>query len=309
MASLWKLGNLGWRELAKRVWKEIQEDQVFGRAAELSYYFLLALFPFLIFLTSILGLVLGQGTGARQTLFDYLARVMPPSAYQLISTTMTEVSAASSGGKISFGLLAALWAASNGMSAITTSLNAAYDLKESRPWWKERLTAIGLTIALSIFIISALLLVVAGGWIAEWLASTYGLGPTFPFAWKIIQWPVVLACMIFAFALIYYFAPDFREQSWQWLTPGSATGVVLWLLVSIAFRVYLQFFDSYSATYGSLGAVIILMLWLYFTGLAVLIGGEINSEIEHAAAQQGEPEAKEKGEKAPNEKPGAAQAA
>lgn len=309
MASLWKLGNLGWRELAKRVWKEIQEDEVFGRAAQLSYYFLLALIPFLIFLTSILGLILGSGTGTRQTLFEYLSRVMPPSAYQLISSTMTEVSAASSGSKLSFGLLAALWAASNGMSAITTSLNAAYDLKESRPWWKERLTAIGLTIALSIFIISALLLVVAGGWIADWLAVTFGLGTSFPLAWKIIQWPVVLGCMILAFALIYYFAPDFREQAWQWLTPGAAVGVVLWLLVSIAFRVYLQFFDSYNATYGSLGAVIILMLWLYFTGLAVLIGGEINSEIEHAAAEQGAPEAKEKGEKAPNEKSGAAQAA
>lgn len=309
MASLWKLGNLGWGELAKRVWKEIQEDEVFGRAAQLSYYFLLALIPFLIFLTSILGLILGSGTGTRQTLFEYLSRVMPPSAYQLISSTMTEVSAASSGGKLSFGLLAALWAASNGMSAITTSLNAAYDLKESRPWWKERLTAIGLTIALSIFIISALLLVVAGGWIADWLAATFGLGTSFPLAWKIIQWPVVLGCMTLAFALIYYFAPDFREQAWQWLTPGAAVGVVLWLVVSIAFRVYLQFFDSYNATYGSLGAVIILMLWLYFTGLAVLIGGEINSEIEHAAAEQGAPEAKEKGEKAPNEKSGAAQAA
>lgn len=303
MTSLWKLGNLGWRELAKRVWNEIQEDEVFGRAAELSYYFLLALFPFLIFITSIIGLVLGSGTGTRHTLFEYLSRVMPPSAYQLISSTMTEVSASSSGGKLSFGLLAALWAASNGLTAITTSLNAAYDLKESRPWWKQRLTAIGLTMALSVFIISALLLVVAGGGIAEWLARTYGLGPTFPLAWKILQWPVVLGCMIFAFALIYYFAPDFREQAWQWLTPGAAIGVALWLLVSIAFRVYLHFFDSYSATYGSLGAVIILMLWLYFTGAAVLIGGEINSEIEHAAAKQGEPEAKEKGEKAPNEKP------
>ena len=309
MASLWKLGNLGWRELAKRVWRETQEDEVFGRAAELSYYFLLALFPFLIFLTSVIGFMLGSDNGPRQTLFDYLARVMPPSAYQLISSTMTEISAASSGGKISFGILAALWAASNGMSAITTSLNAAYDLKESRPWWNQKLTAIGLTIALSILIISALLLVVAGGWIAEWLARTYGFGPTFPLAWKIIQWPVVLACMILAFALIYYFAPDIREQAWQWLTPGSAIGVALWLLVSIAFRVYLNFFDSYSATYGSLGAVIILMLWLYFAGTAVLIGGEINSEIEHAAAQQGEPEAKEKGEKAPNEKAGAVQAA
>ena len=302
MASLWALGNLGWRGLAKRVWKEIQTDQIFGRAAELSYYFLLALFPFLIFLTSVIGLILGSGTGTRQTLFEYLARVMPPSAYQLISTTMIEVSAASSGGKISFGILAALWAASNGMTAITTSLNTAYDVEETRPWWKQRLVAMGLTMALSVLIILALVLVVAGGWIAEWLAAHFGLGSTFPVAWKILQWPFVLFCMILAFALIYYFAPDLHEQKWTWLTPGSAIGVVLWLLVSIAFRTYLNFFDSYSATYGSLGAVIILMLWLYLTGTAVLIGGEINSEIEHAAAEQGEPEAKEKGEKAPDEK-------
>ena len=308
-SSLWALGNLGWRELAKRVWKEIQEDDVLGRAAELSYYFLLALFPFLIFLTSVLGMVLGSGSGTRQTMFEYLATVMPPSAYQLINQTMTEVSSASSGGKISFGILAALWAASNGMTAITSSLNSAYDLEETRPWWKQRLTAIALTMALSVFIISALILVVAGSSIADWLAATFGLGSTFPFAWKIIQWPVVLFCIIFAFALIYYFAPDIHEQKWNWLTPGAAIGVALWLLVSIAFRVYLNFFDSYSATYGSLGAVIILMLWLYFTGAAVLIGGEINSEIEHAAAKQGEPEAKEKGEKAPNEREGSVQAA
>lgn len=301
MASLWKLGGLGWRELGKRVWSEVQEDEVFGRAAELSYYFLLALFPFLIFLTSTIGVVLGSGTGTRHVLFDYLARVMPPSAYQLISNTMYEVAASSSGGKLSFGLLAALWAASNGLSAITTSLNIAYDVKEGRPWWKQRLTAIGLTMLLSVLIIGALVLVVAGGRIAEWLAQTYGFGPMFPLTWKIVQWPVVLACMILAFALIYYFAPDLKEQKWTWLTPGAAIGVALWLLVSLAFRVYLQFFDSYSATYGSLGAVIILMLWLYFTGAAVLVGGEINSEIENAAAQQGEPDAKEKGEKAPQD--------
>ena len=310
MASMWKLGNLGWGELAKRVWREIQEDEVFGRAAELSYYFLLALIPFLIFLTSIIGIVLGSGTGTRHTLFNYLAQVMPGSAYQLISSTMLEVSTASGGGKLSFGILAALWAASNGLSAITTSLNTAYDLKETRPWWKTRLTAIGLTMVLSVLIISALLLVVAGGRIAEWLASIYGFGPVFPLAWKIIQWPVVLGCIVLAFALIYYFAPDFRKQAWKWLTPGAAIGVALWLLVSIGFRVYLHFFNSYSTTYGSLGAVIILMLWLYFTGAEVLIGGEINSEIENAAAKQGEPEAKEKGEKAPDQKErGAVQAA
>ena len=309
MASLWSIGKLGWGELAKRVWHEIQKDDVFGRAAQLSYYFLLALFPFLIFLTSIIGLVLGSGTGTRHALFNYLARVMPPSAYQLISSTVTEVSASSSGGKISFGILAALWAASNGMTAITSSLNSAYDVEETRPWWKQRLTAIVLTMALSVLIISALVLVVAGGHIADWLALTFGLGDTFPLIWRIVQWPVVLACMTFAFALIYYFAPDIREQKWTWLTPGAVIGVVLWLLVSLAFRVYLHFFDSYSATYGSLGAVIILMLWLYLTGAAVLIGGEINSEIENAAAEQGQPEAKEKGEKAPQEKKGALQAA
>jgi membrane protein len=302
MASLWKLGGLGWRELAKRVWAEVQEDNVFGRAAELSYYFLLALFPFLIFLTSVIGLILGSGTGTRHTLFQYLARIMPPAAFQLIDSTMYEVSESSGSGKLSFGILAALWAASNGLGAITESLNTAYDLKESRPWWKQRLTAIGLTVALSILIIGALILVVAGGHIAEWLAAHYGFGPVFPLGWKIIQWPVVLACMTFAFALIYYLGPDFREQAWQWLTPGAVIGVALWLLVSLAFRVYLHYFNSYSATYGSLGAVIILMLWLYLTGAAVLIGGEVNSEIENAAAKQGDPEAKEKGEKAPDDK-------
>lgn len=301
MKSLWRLQNISWWELAKRVWTEINNDRVWGRAAELSYYFLLALFPLLIFLTSVIGIVLGPGTGARQALFGYLARIMPPSAFQLIDATMLEISQASSGSKISFGLLAALWAASNGMSAITDSLNAAYDVEESRPWWKHRLVAIILTIALSVLIISALLLVVAGGRIGEGLANAYGFGPAFAIAWKIIQWPVAFAFLILAFALIFYFAPDLRDQKWHWLTPGAAIGVALWLLVSFGFRMYLQFFDSYSATYGSLGAVIILMLWLYFTGLAVLIGGEINSEIENAAAEQGAPDAKERGEKAPDQ--------
>ena len=301
MKSLWALRNISWLELAKRVWKESNDDRVFGRAAELSYYFLLALFPLLIFLTSIIGLVIGQGAETRQQLFSYLARIMPPSAFQLIEATMIEVTNGSGGGKLSFGLLAALWAASNGMTAITESLNAAYDVEEARPWWKQRLVAITLTVALSVLIVSALLLVVAGGHIAEGLAGYLGYSSAFATAWKIIQWPVVLGFMMFAFALIFYFAPDLRKQEWSWLTPGATIGVVLWLLVSLGFRVYLQFFDSYNKTYGSLGAVIILMLWLYFTGLAVLFGGEINSEIENAAAEKGAPEAKERGEKSPDE--------
>src|SRR4026207_1548042 len=163
MASLWKFGGLSWHALAKRVWAEIQNDNVFGRAAELSYYFLLALFPFLIFLTSVIGLVLGSGTGTRHMLFNYLARIMPPSAFQLIDATMGEVAADSRGGKLSFGILAALWAASNGLTAITGSLNTAYDLKETRPWWKQRVASIVLTIALAVLIIGALVLVGVGG--------------------------------------------------------------------------------------------------------------------------------------------------
>lgn len=284
MKSLWALRNISWWELAKRVWKEANDDRLFGRAAELSYYFLLALFPLLIFMTSAIGIVLGSDLGTQQQLFSYLSRIMPPSAFQLVNATMIEVSQSSGGGKLSFGLLAALYAASNGMNAITDSLNAAYDVEEKRPWWKQRLVAITLTVALSVLILLALTLVVAGGHIGEGVANAYGFGTAFATVWKIIQWPFVFAIMILAFALIYYFAPDLRRQKWQWLTPGALIGVVLWLLVSVGFRVYLEFFDSYSKTYGSLGAVIILMLWLYFTGAAVLIGGEINSEIESSSA-------------------------
>ncbi len=299
MASLWKFGGLSLTALGKRVWSEIQKDEVFGRAAQLAYYFLLALFPLLLFLTSVIGVVMGAQTGLRESLFNYLGKVLPSSASQLVSTTVLEVSAASGGGKIAFGILAALWAASNGMGAITESLNIAYDVKESRPWWKTRLTAVGLTIALSVLIISALTLVLYGGHIAEYVAANYGFGSVFTTGWKILQWPIVLAFVLLSFALIYYFAPDVRDQSWVWITPGAVLGVTLWLLVSFSFRVYLHFFDSYSKTYGALGAVIVLMLWLYLTGAAILIGGEVNSEIEHAAAKAGQPDAKEAGEKAP----------
>ena len=302
MSSLWKLGGLSWSALARRVWADLNKDDIFGRAAQLSYYFLLALFPLLLFLTSVIGVMLGSGTGLRHSLFNYLAKVLPSSASELVGNTMLEVSTSSGGGKISFGILAALWAASAGMGAISESLNVAYHVKETRPWWKQRLTAVGLTLVLSILIIAALVLVLAGGRIADHMALSYGFGAAFVVAWKIIQWPVVLFFLLVGFAMIYYWAPDLRDQDWRWVTPGSVVAVILWLLVSFAFRIYLHYFNSYSKTYGSLGAVIILMLWFYFTGLAILIGGEVNSDIEAAAAARGAPEAKQKGEKSPDRK-------
>ena len=294
------LGGLSWKELARRVRAETQEDEVLGRAAQLAYYFLLALFPALLFLVSLIGYFAGEDSDLRGDLFRYLGTVLPGEASQLIDDTVQDVTQGSGGGKLSFGILATLWAASNGMGAITESLNVAYDVKESRPWWKVRLSAVGLTLALSFLIISALVLVLYGHDLAEWVAGSFGLGRAFELAWKILQWPIVLAFVLLAFALIYYFAPDLHDQDWKWVTPGSVIAVLLWLVVSFGFKTYLEFFNSYSATYGSLGAVIILMLWFYFTGAAILVGGEINSEIEHEMARQGAPGAKEKGEKQPD---------
>jgi membrane protein len=301
MRSMWRLGGLTWKDLAKRVWSEVQEDDVFGHAAQLSYYFLLALFPLLLFLTSLIGLIMGSGSGLRHSLFNYLSRVLPGSAFQLVDSTMYQVTAASGGGKMAFGILAAMWAASNGMGAITDALNVAYEVRESRPWWKRHLISIELTIALSLLIISALVVVLYGGRIADHLAASYGFGQMFLIVWKVMQWPIMLAFMLVSFALVYYLAPDVRNQKWIWLTPGTATGVFLWLAISFGFRLYLHFFDSYSQTYGALGAVIVLMLWLYLTGAAILIGGEVNSEIENAAAEAGAEDAKRKGEKASQE--------
>ena len=282
MLASWKPHSLSWKDLAKRVWSETKDDDVFGNAAKLAYYFLLALFPLLIFLTSVIGIIIGSGSGMRHVLFNYLSRVMPAGAFELINKTLWEVSTASGAGKLSFGFLAALWAASSGVGAIRQALNTAFDVKEKRSWWRQRATAVGLTLTLSVLIITALAIVLGGSKIADHLTSMYVIGRASAIAWKIVQWPIALAFMLLAFALIYFFAPNLRTQSWKWITPGSVAGVVLWLAVSFGFKAYLHFFNSYSKTYGSLGAVIVLMLWLYLTGLAVLIGGEINSEIENA---------------------------
>jgi membrane protein len=298
---MWKLGGLTWKDLAKRVWQQMNEDDVFGRAAQLSYYFLLALFPLLLFLMTLLGLFAEAGSELRQSLLTYLGQVMPASATELVNKTLTEVSDSAGGGKLSFGVLAALWAASNGMGAISETLNIAYNVKESRPWWKIRLITVGLTIALAILIITALTLTLYGHRIAEAIAASYGLSSVFTLTWKIAQWPLILLFILISFNLIYYFGPDLKDQDWKWVTPGSGVAILLWLLVSFGFRAYLSFFNSYSATYGSLGALIIMMLWFYLTGLAILIGGEINSEIENAAAEAGAPDAKERGEKEPDE--------
>jgi membrane protein len=270
----------------KRVAQRIIDDDIFGRAAQLSYYFLLALFPLLLVLINVLGYMAQEGTAFREKLLTYLAALMPRSAIALVRTTLTEISEASGTGKVSFGLLAALWAASNGMGAISDTLNTAYNVKERRPWWKVRIISVCLTIALAVLILAALTIVLYGGTIGEGLAARYGFGGLFTLVWKIVQWPIALGFVLTTFNLVYNFAPDLPRGEHSWITPGAFVGVGLWLVVSFGFRAYLSFFDSYSVTYGSLGAVIVLMLWFYLTGVAILIGGEVNSEVSHKRAQK-----------------------
>lgn len=268
------------RAFLKRLGARISDHDLFARCAQLSYYFLLALFPLLIFLVTLLGYFAQSGSQLRASLLDYLGTVMPHSAITLVRATLDEISAGRDSAKLSFSLLAALWAASSGMGAISDTLNAAYNVKETRPWWRMRLISILLTMGLSILIVTALVILLYGGEIGDAVATRFGYSVAFQLLWRLVQWPVVLGFVFLTFNMIYHFAPNLPRRRWRWWTPGSVTAVVLWLLISFGLRLYLHFFNSYSVTYGSLGALIVLLLWFYLTGMAILIGGEINSELE-----------------------------
>jgi membrane protein len=301
--SPWKLGGLSVRELAGRVWSEFREDEVTDRGAALAYYFLFALFPALLFMTSLLGML--PIPDLMDRLMGYISRALPGDAASMLQKTLTEVVTGAKTSLVSFGALVALWAGSNGMSSIMTALNVAYDADERRPFWKRKLLAIGLTIGFAIFILSALVLMVFGGQLGEIVAGWVGLGEAFKVAWNIISIPLVMLLVAVGIALVYYFAPNV-EQKWAWVTPGSAVALVVWLAMSAGLRYYVSSFADYNATYGSIGGVILLMLWLYFSGVVLLLGAEVNAEIEHAAAARGDATAKLPGEKEAPAKEGAA---
>jgi membrane protein len=297
ISTIWHLGGLSMSQLGKRIWAGIDEDNLLGRAAELAFNFVLALFPLLIFLLSLLGVFASRATALRQDLFTYFDRVLPPAAAQVIGKTLNEVMHNATNGKLTLGIVLTLWFAAGGMTSLISALDGVYDIHEGRSFIKVRAIALGLTFAISVLIIVALAAVLSGGYLADLIGNHYGLGKVVIVLWDVTQWIVALAFVILSFSLIYYFGPDLKEQHWYWITPGSLIGVLLWIAASFGFRVYLHFFNNYGRTYGSLGAVMILLMWLYVTGFSFLIGGEINAEIEHAAAKHGHPEAKAPGEK------------
>jgi len=286
--SLWDLHGVPVRVLVARTWKSLFADRLFGHAAELGFYFLFALFPTLFSASSILGLAARSADKIYDRLLAYLSVVIPASALGTVLKTFNDTTAAATPGKLTFGLIAAVWSASVGISAIQDTLNAVYKIENTRSYVKARIYAIGLTVLLTILVTLSLASLLGGdfvGTLATHLIHYQIPATAVSIAARVIGWASATALLNLSFGAIYYWAPDFKSRRWHWLTPGGAIGILGWLLASLGLRIYLHYFNNYSVTYGSLGAVIILLTWFYLSGLMLLLGAEINSEIEAGSAE------------------------
>ena len=272
---------LSWAELLKRTARETQNDNGVGLAAQLAYYFFLALFPALLFMLALVSFFPVSDLPGR--LAGHLARVAPPEVATIIRDQLAQLWQSRHGGLLTFGFIAALWSSSAALVALIDSLDRVYDVEDSRPWWKQRLTAILLTLGLAVFMLASATLVLAGPELARLVVERAGLGNAFEWTWRIVQWPLVFVLVASGIGLVYHFAPDV-EQDFVWLTPGSVVATLLWLAASLGFRLYVVNFGAYNQTYGAIGAVMVLLVWLYLSALAVIVGGELNAEIEHASA-------------------------
>jgi membrane protein len=284
---------LSWRTLLRRTAKEAVADDVLNLAAQQAYYFFFALFPALLALLSIASFF--PVHNLVDEVVAMLGRVAPPDVIKIVTEQLGKISNTNAGGLLTFAFLFTLWSTSNAVVSMCSTLNAAYDIIETRPWWKVRAIAIGLTLGLAFFILVSMTLIVAGPTLAERIAESMRLGPVFEWTWKLLQWPLIFALVSTGIAMVYYFAPD-AEQDWTWITPGSILATALWIVISLGFKFYLSRFGSYEA-YGAIGGVMVLMLWFYLSGLAILIGAELNAEIEHAS-----PYGKNPGEKVPGQR-------
>jgi membrane protein len=282
--SLWTLAGLTpWQFVLKLV-REMEQDDIFGRASELAFNCLFALFPLVLFMLALFGLFASSRSQLEGSLLSFCANFLPPAAYQLLSNSTVELSTNAGGGKITFGIIVGFWFASGGMSSVMSTLNVAYRVRESRRWIHVRAIAMALTLTTSILLLSALFMVMVGASFVDWVRNAFHWTSIFVDVWRKLQWPLAGVFVMSSFSMLYYFGPNRAVRRWHWITPGSLFGAVLWLVVSGGFRIYLHFFNTYSTTYGSLGAVMILLVWLYVTGLAFLTGGAIDATIERAAS-------------------------
>jgi membrane protein len=285
--------NLGLVDFFKLIYKEIDEDHVMAFAGNLTYKGLFAIFPFFTFLLSLLGLF--NATNLVSAMIDKLSGVAPQSATkfiegQLLSITQSQAESAFTFGAI-ISILLALWGVSGAFRSVMEAMNVMYEVEEDRPFWKVYGLSIFMSLAVTVLLVGALVLVIFGESIGVRVADLVGLGSLFTTLWSIVQWPVV--ALVVLFALIYYFAPAVKQR-FRWISPGSILAFVFWLIFSLLFSLYTSIAGSYNETYGSLAGVIVLMLYVYYSALIMLIGAEVNQVIEWHI-----PGGKNEGEKIP----------
>jgi len=293
LRRFFKLGSISYLELVKQVLHEVKHEDCSEHAAAMAYYFLFAMFPFFLFLTTLIGLL--PVPDLLEYLLSRAATMLPGEAFTLIQDNIKALFMNKKEGLLSIGIVLALWASSNAIVSVMDAMNKLYDVEEGRPFWKVRLVAIGLVIGLSLLVLLAMVLLMFGTKIGNYIADLIHFGQLFLVAWHLVLIPVILFLLALAIALVYYYTPDV-EQTWVWISPGAVVAIPLWIIMSLLFSFYINNFGSYDKTYGSIGAVIVLLLWLYLSGFIILVGAVINSVIEHNSAEGKEPGEKVAGE-------------
>ena len=263
----------------KRTVREFKEDNLTDWAAALTYYGVLAIFPAILALVSVLGLV---GRSATQPLIDNLGKVAPGPAKDIFTTAVQNLQRSQGGAGIAFvvGLAVALWSASGYVAAFMRASNAIYDIEEGRPFWKKAPVRLGVTLVLVVLLALSALAVVLTGGLAAQAGRLLGIGKTAVTVWDIAKWPVLLVIISFMFAFLYWASPNVKQPGFRWVSPGGLVAVVVWVVASAAFAFYVASFASYNKTYGALGGVIVFLVWLWISNIAVLLGAELNAELE-----------------------------
>lgn len=285
--------KLGLVDFVKQLVKEMGEDHLGAFAGNLAYSGLFSLFPFAIFILSLLGIF--HATSLVNTLIDRMSSSMPKAMVTLLRNDILSVAGSHSKGTYSIGaiiaLLLALWGVSGGFRAVMEATNVVYEVQDTRPFWKKYAISILLALVTSVLLISALVLVVFGPAIGGAVANYFGLGTVFQWTWNIVQWPVLVAVVMLAFGVIYYLAPDVKQR-FRFISPGSIAAVALWVVFSLLFSLYANNFGSYNKTYGTLAGLAILLLYMYYSAFILLLGAEMNQIIEEHA-----PGGKQEGQK------------
>ncbi|MEN3345998.1 MAG: rane protein [Arthrobacter sp.] len=282
-----------WQFIARKTLREFSKDQCPDLAAALTYYAVLSLFPALLALVSLLG-VFGQAEKTTTALLDIVQRIAPGSTVDIIRQPIEEVTNSPSAGfTLVIGILVALWSASGYVGAFARAMNRVYEVDEGRPFIKLRATMLGVTVV-NVLIVAALgAMLVLSGPVAEAVGNALGLGGTFLAVWNIAKWPVMVLLVVAAIAILYYFTPNVRQPKFRWMTMGSFIALVVFVLASLGFAFYVANFSNYNKTYGAIGGVIVMLLWLWILNMSLLFGAEFDAETERGRQLQAGIEAEE----------------